>query len=316
MQGPARLFTGEFGFEIGWLVPAALLALVLVLAARGRAPRTDLVRAGALLFGGWLLVDGLVLSYMRGMVHPYYCLSLAPAVAALFAIGVREMWARRASAFGRWGLLALVLSTGIWSCWILRRNAAWLPALRWTILALTVLAAAAMLLAWSGHRGRAAAVATAAGLVGALAGSAVYAVATIDVGHRGGGPTVGPGTGEGPRGAMFGQIADNPQLDGLLSNTHTTWSAATVGSSPAAAMELTTRTAVLAVGGFGGRDPAPTLDQFTGDVAAHRVAYFVVRGNGHGGWGHGRSDITDWVGAHFTATKAGDATVYDLSRPK
>ena len=68
--------------------------------------------------------------------------------------------------------------------------------------------------------------------------------------------------------------------------------------------------------GFGGRDPAPTLAQFTGDVAAHRVAYFVVRGIGHGGWGHGRSDITDWVGAHFSATKAGDATVYDLSRPK
>lgn len=316
VQGPARLFTGEFGFEIGWLVPAALLALVFVVAVRGRAPRTDLVRAGALLFGGWLLVDGLVLSYMRGMVHPYYCLSLAPAVAALFAIGVREMWARRTSAPGRWGLLALVLSTGIWSWWILGRNGAWLPALRWTILAVTALAAVALLLAWSPHRGRLAVVATAAGLVGALAGPAAYALATIDVGHRGGGPTVGPEMGDSPRGAMFGQIADNPQLDALLTSSHTTWSAATVGSSPAAAMELNTHTAVLAIGGFGGRDPAPTLAQFTGDVAAHRVAYFVVRGTGHGGWGHGRSDITDWVGAHFSATKAGDATVYNLSRPK
>ena len=115
---------------------------------------------------------------------------------------------------------------------------------------------------------------------------------------------------------MFGQIADNPQLDALLTNTHTTWSAATDGSSAAAALELSTHTAVMAIGGFGGRDPAPTLAQFTGDVADHRVAYFVVRGTGHGGWGHGRSDITDWVGAHFSATKAGDATVYDLSRPK
>ena len=64
-QGVTRLFSGEFGFEIGWLIPAALLATVLVLVSRGRAPRTDLVRAGAILFGGWMLVDGLVLSFMQ-----------------------------------------------------------------------------------------------------------------------------------------------------------------------------------------------------------------------------------------------------------
>ncbi len=29
-----------------------------------------------------MVVDGLVLSYMNGMVHPYYCLSIAPPVAA------------------------------------------------------------------------------------------------------------------------------------------------------------------------------------------------------------------------------------------
>ena len=62
------------------LLPAALLAVVLVVVSRGRAPRTDHVRGGAILFGSWLLVDGLVLTFMHGMIHPYYCLSLAPAV--------------------------------------------------------------------------------------------------------------------------------------------------------------------------------------------------------------------------------------------
>jgi 4-amino-4-deoxy-L-arabinose transferase-like glycosyltransferase len=69
-RGLGRLFTGEFGFEIGWLIPAALLAMVLVIFARGRKPRTDLVRASAIVFGGWVVVDGLVLSYMQGTVHP------------------------------------------------------------------------------------------------------------------------------------------------------------------------------------------------------------------------------------------------------
>ena len=70
VRGLPRLFTGEFGFEIGWLLPAALLAVVLVLISRRGTPRTDLTRAAAILFGGWLLVDGLVLSFMQGHGPP------------------------------------------------------------------------------------------------------------------------------------------------------------------------------------------------------------------------------------------------------
>ncbi|MDT0270918.1 glycosyl transferase, partial [Streptomyces sp. DSM 44915] len=122
VQGLPRLFTGEFGFEIGWLVPAALLAVVLVLISRGRAPRTDIVRAGTILFGTWLVIDGLVLSFMKTNVHPYYCMSRAPAVAAMFAIGLHEMWRRRDDRLGPIGLATLLLGTAAWRCWILART--------------------------------------------------------------------------------------------------------------------------------------------------------------------------------------------------
>ena len=89
--------------------------------------------------------SGLVLSYMNGTIHPYYCLSLAPAVAGAFAIGVAESWAKRSTWFGRVGLAVLIGSTGVWSWWILGRNAQWLPALRWTILAMIVAAIAVLL---------------------------------------------------------------------------------------------------------------------------------------------------------------------------
>ena len=119
-----------------------------MLISRGRAPRTDLLRAGVVVFGGWLVVNGLVLSFMQGMngmIPPYYCLSLAPAVAAMFAIGIAEMWRHRVSRFHLTGLAALVLAAGVWGWWILGRNGGWLPPLRWSILAVTVVAAAALL---------------------------------------------------------------------------------------------------------------------------------------------------------------------------
>ncbi len=320
-EGLGRLLSGEFGFEIGWLVPAAVLALILVLVSRGRAPRTDRVRAGALLFGGWLLVDGLVLSYMKGMVHPYYCLSLAPAVAGMTAIGAHEMWARRASRFGRLGMAALILLTGMWSWWVLSRSGDWLPPLRWTILAGAVLAAVAVALSAPGRRWVTVA-AAGLGVAAVLAGPAAYAVATLGVAHRGGGPTVGPSRPENAFSAkMFGESKDNPALDARLRTTHSRWSAATVGSSSAAGLELATGTAVMAIGGFTGRDPVPTLDQFKADVAAGDIGYFVVekdwRGKG-GGWpfGNGDTAITDWVKATFGVTAVGDADVYDLSRPR
>lgn len=320
-EGLSRLFAGEFGFEIGWLIPAALLALVLVLIARGRAPRTDPVRAGALLFGGWLLIDGLVLSYMKGMVHPYYCLSLAPAVAGTVAIGAHEMWARRQSWFGRIGLTALIAVTGIWSWWVLGRNADWLPALRWTILVIAVLAAVVVALS-APRRGRVAVAAAALGVVAVLAGPTAYAVATLSTPHQGGGPTVGPARAKTGFGAGFGQPQDNPKLDNLLRTTTTKWSAAISGSSAAAGLELSTGTAVMAIGGFTGSDPAPSLGQFKADVSAGKVAYYIIekdwRGRA-GGWpGNTRnhSGITDWVTATFPVTQVGDADVYDLTRPK
>jgi 4-amino-4-deoxy-L-arabinose transferase-like glycosyltransferase len=330
-EGASRLFSGEFGFEIGWLIPAALLAMVLVLVSRGRAPRTDLMRAGAILFGSWLLVDGLVLSYMHGMVHPYYCLSLAPAVAGMFALGVHEMWRRRTTWFGRSGLVAMLLVTGGWSWWLLHRDTAWLPALRWTILALTVVAivalVAALMFRAHGHHVRAALVSA---VIVALAGSAAYAIATIGQPHSGGGPSVGPaelaqsdehdGGPGGLRGRAFGQNADNPQLDAMLSATHTDWSAAIARSSAAAGLELTTHTAVMAIGGFSGSDPVPTLSQFQQYVADHRVTYYIVADDNHdhGGTVQGNqrhSDITDWVAANYQPVKVGPDTVYNLTVP-
>jgi hypothetical protein len=316
--GITRLFTGEFGFEMGWLLPAALLGLVFVLVVRARAPRTDLVRGGAVLFGAWLLVDGLVLSYMKGMVHPYYCLSVVPAVAALVAIGGREMWRTRDRVFGRIGLAATILVTGTWGWWLLGRNADWAPALRWVILGLTVVATIVLAFALRANRRRLAVAALTLGVLAGGIGSAAYTFVTIGQSHSGGMAQVGPAdptrnnaSGRGRQGQ-----ADNAQLDSLLAGTDTKWSAAVNGSSAAAGLELATNTAVMAIGGFGGSDPVPSLTQFQADVANHQIGYYIAPSNQGGpGRGNQHADITAWVAANFAPRTVGSDTVYDLTAP-
>lgn len=316
-QGLPRLFTGEFGFEIGWLLPAGLLAVVLVLLSRRGRPRTDLVRAGAILFGSWLLIDGVVLSFMKSMVHPYYCLSLAPALAAMFAIGVAEMWRRREDRFGQIGLAAMLLGAAGWGFWILGRNGSWLPPLRWATVVVAVAATIALLWALRAGNRTTATCALTLALIGGLAGPTAYTVATLGQSHTGGGPSVGPADPDGNH--NHGWNSDNAEVNAMLRGANTTWSAAINRSGAAAALELSTDTAVMAIGGFTGTDPAPTLEQFQTYVADRQITYYILPEpkNDHGGFfgNNSHTDISDWVRANFTSTKVGSDTVYDLRAP-
>lgn len=188
--GLDRLFGSEMGIEISWLVPAALIALVFGLIARGRAPRTDLLRASLVLWGGWFLVTGLIFSYMSGTIHPYYTVALAPAIAGLIGTGGYALWLRRESICGRAGLATVMLAAGIWSWVLLNRNADWLPALKWLLLVGTVVGAALWLVA--GRIRKLAAVALIVGALAGLGGGTSYAIATAATAHGGSIPTAGP----------------------------------------------------------------------------------------------------------------------------
>src|SRR5439155_240875 len=85
--GLTRMFGTEFGTQISWLLPAALILLGAGIAWRGRLARTDRVRAAFILWGGWLLVTGIVFSLGKGIIHPYYSVALAPAIGALVGMG-------------------------------------------------------------------------------------------------------------------------------------------------------------------------------------------------------------------------------------
>ena len=84
----------------------------------------------------------------------------------------------------------------------------------------------------------------------------------------------------------------------MLRATHTDFSAAIDRSNAAAGLELSTDTAVMAIGGFGGSDPAPTLGEFQQDVAKHRIGYYIAPAQDHrpGGFGGRRPTPTSASG--------------------
>jgi 4-amino-4-deoxy-L-arabinose transferase-like glycosyltransferase len=382
-----RLFTGQMGGQVSWLLPAALVFSVALLWLGRRTPRTDRTRAAVLMWAGWLLVTGAVLSFARGIIHPYYTVALAPAVGALVGIGTVQLWRLRRTGAARVALAVALAAIAVWSAVLLGRTPQWHPWLRELVLVGGL--AGAVLLLLLNRLARPAAMITiaVAALVG-LAGPAAYALSTAAAPHAGaipsagpasggfglgpgggrraglpggagafpggpggpggagafpGGPGALPGGGAGgfpggpgafPGGGTGGSSAGRGGRGGLLTGSHPsaavvaalqanagsyTWVAAAIGSNSAAGYQLATGGPVMAVGGFNGSDPAPSLQQFQQYVAAGKIHYFIGGGGGGLGGANGGSDssrqIARWVEQSFRASTVGGTTLYDLTAP-
>ncbi|WBQ05919.1 glycosyltransferase family 39 protein [Kribbella sp. CA-293567] len=333
--GVQRLFGGEFAGQIAWLLPAALLAVIVLVVAAGKAERTDRTRAFAVLWGGWLVVTGLVFSFMQGIIHSYYMVALAPAVGALVGAAATVLWRRRGEWLPRAMLAGGTFLTAGWSFSLLNASPSWLPWLRWTVLIVGVVAAGLVLvLPESGLRRsavrRTGVFAAVLLTVTALAGPAAYSVETINASHAGALPSAGPvgagggrmggGAGGGRAGGFLGGggiSGVSSELVSLLQSGANgyPWAAAAVTSNAAAPLQLAAEVPVMSIGGFNGTDKAPTLAEFQRLVAQGKVHYFV--GNSGGAFGGGRggtsSDISSWVAENFAAQNVGGTTIYDLS---
>jgi 4-amino-4-deoxy-L-arabinose transferase-like glycosyltransferase len=86
--GPLRLFKAALAGQGAWLLPFALIGmLALALVTLGERPRRNPRLATLVVFGGWLLAEVLILSFSKGIVHPYYASAIAPGAAAMVGGG-------------------------------------------------------------------------------------------------------------------------------------------------------------------------------------------------------------------------------------
>jgi hypothetical protein len=212
-------------------------------------------------------------------------------------------------------LAVMLAATGVWAFVLLDRTPEWWPAVRWAVLIGSVVVAS--VLALRGHRlGRATVAVVLAATVFGLGGSAAFSIYNATSAHNGPGTMSGPqkagGFGGWPGGRGRG---DGPELEALLKSADNRWAAAAIGSMQVGNLELKTGSSLMAIGGFTGGDPSPTLAQFQKYVTDGQVRYFLAD-SGHGGPPRQRSgtagDITAWVEKTFTKTDVGGTTVYDL----
>jgi hypothetical protein len=152
-------------------------------------------------------------------------------------------------------------------------------------------------------------------------GSAEAGPGGVGSGTRG---SSGPPSGAGELGGFGGGgpgggVGTSSALDKALEKTTTRWAAAVEGSNSAASLELASGgKAVMAMGGFTGTDPAPTLAEFEQWARAGDITYYIAGGGmGGGPGGQGTSSqITAWVKGHYKSATIGGETVYLLLRPK
>ncbi|WP_064456618.1 glycosyltransferase family 39 protein [Streptomyces hygroscopicus] len=136
----------------------------------------------------------------------------------------------------------------------------------------------------------------------------------------GGGPGEGGGRGGGMGGLLNGQRVDAEVKAKLEKNAGDyTWMAAAIGSQNAASYQLATEKPVMAIGGFNGSDPSPTLAQFKAYVQQGQIHYFIASGGMGGGPGGGQgtsSRITSWIESTYKKVTVGSTTLYDLTQKK
>ncbi|HWJ49481.1 MAG TPA: glycosyltransferase family 39 protein [Solirubrobacteraceae bacterium] len=277
-----RLFGSGLGDQGGWLLPFALLgALALVLLALLERPpeeRFDRPRlAVALVLGGWFLVEAVVLSLSKGIVHPYYVSALAPGTGAMVGAGAAALatLARGSRRVLGLALIAVaIIATAAVQVVLLHRE----HYMQWFVPVLLV-GAGAGLCALLALR-KLAAPALAATLLLLLVAPTAYSATTWLAPAEGTFPAAGPERDAGA--GAYGINAKDLGVDAALAAYVTThrpgsrWALFTVASSTAAPMMLFGLD-TGALGGYSGTDPAldgPGLAR----LVARREARYVLLG--------------------------------------
>lgn len=284
--GPFRLFSAPLGGQIVWLLPFALLGMLALAWQRRLRFREDREQMSLVLWGIWLLTTVVFFS-VASFFHEYYLTIMAPAIAALFGIGVVVLWNDyRRGGWSGWLLPIALVVTAVEQIYIISSNPAWGT---WLIpvIAIACFLSALLLVGvrlfpqvttrftTNERRTRLSLQSVVVlGLIGLMMVPAVWSIIPV-LQNTGGDPTAGPSTTGGS--ASTGPMSTNTKLISYLEahQGNTKYLLAVTSSIDGDAIILATNKPVMAMGGFNGSDPILTTATLKALIANGTVRYFL-----------------------------------------
>ena len=315
--GVFRIFNNDFGPNIAWLLILALASGGLLLWILRKTPRTNRGRAAVIFWILWLIIHIVIFSMTSGVIHPYYVVVMAPAVAALVGIGVPFLWGAYIRRKSYAWILPMLVGVTAAIVIIILSYAGTMTWLMWTVGILGAIGMIGLLVNLYTPKRWLQNLAIITSVAACMTAPVVYTLSTVNVTHTGSIPTAGPSST-----AIQGSNNEKSQADSalvqyLLRNQNgATWLVAVDSANESAAIQLTSGQPVMAIGGFNGSDTPLTLEQFKQLVADGKLKYYAASSHGHGGGPNGgNSEITNWIKKNGKVVNYGgsDVTLYELS---
>ena len=280
--GFLRLADKNLAGQVTWFLPLALIGIALAWGKSSPKFILNQVRQSLLLWAGWLFLYALVFSFMRGAMHTYYLVLLAPPIAVLAGVGFREVCSVFQAGNKRLVGLALLLVL-LWQAFIVAQFPEWEVFLLPILLAggAAAIVGFVSLPAGSFNRFRTQLV--------LVLGTAVFFFCPAFWACT---PVVGSGRSveaspdlllenEGMGRGQDAGIRQDKLLDFLKSNNRgEKYLLAAQNSQAVASLIIKTGEPMIALGGFMGADPVVTVNEFAEMVREGKIRYFLLQGFG------------------------------------
>lgn len=291
--GALRFFTQPLSKQMSWLLPFALISVLLTLfASKIKLPIESGAHKALILWGGWLLTCVVFFSMISGIFHAYYAIMLAPALGAMVGVGFAQLWAWGADK--KWAGAALAISTaatlgfqyfasaqyGEFSWWMLAGAALLILGIALLFIQrklayLAMLAAMTIIpLYWTGMT------------------TVSNANQNLPTAYTGGYQQAGPDGINRPRQpGGKGLNMDENILTFLEENTKDMeYLLAVPSAQNGSTLVLQTGRPVLFMGGFSGSDEVVTAEDLSAMVANGELRYIL-----YGGERGGKQDVSNWL---------------------
>jgi len=311
--GMLRFFTSPLSKQMSWLLPFALISVLLALfGSRIQLPVESGVHKALILWGGWLLTCVVFFSMVSGIFHAYYAIMLAPALGAMVGVGFAQLWSwGKTFSLGGIGLVLTVLVTLGFQIFAATQynEFSW-----WMVGTGLILGLGIVMMMFSRR------IAYVAILSAALVIPMYWSVMTVTDGSNNNLPTAYEGqTGNGPQDGFLaspaqGQIGadgrggdrsvNSEMLEYLQANTQgMKYLMAVPSSQQGAQYVIETGRPVLYMGGFSGGDAVVNADDLKQLVANGELRYIL-----YGGDRSNNQEISNWLTSSCTVVNGFTAT--------